>query len=713
MGLVPTENPRLCPSGSLTRGARLIGKMLLVLTISRSLQGTDSALISIDDLVSRVQIASISISPDGTRVAYLTTKGLARRNMYEIELRLVATTGDADSVLLDRYYLSPQETFEADTGVVRFTVGEFAWRSDSRELAYTTHGIHGMDLRVRTISSGKERKILRGFPELEITSTTNTQGLLSIETVSPLRSKPGSVSSLPPDLALLIKDGYRFYGPLENPKPRGRSLIQNWTYDWKTLPTRYKSSAAYRGLPEEWQDVEERFPTNRQETITRTSDEHRSPDGNLMAMIEDSDINLQAPDKARRTSRVILRDLRRPLSPPRVVSRFEDAPSFVSILGWSKDGKQFYYLTQGSLFSSITSVTPEGKSREIYKEQAGLVAPSSGSEITPDARTLVLVRNTNTSPDELLKIDLRTGGATVLDSPNRRFGIKSPADVRFMRIDCCGGEYYGRLYLPNDYRAGLRLPIVFTNYISTPGFYASVGDELPILVFLEYGIAVFALHSRGANIISPAGDFRFEIERVDKPLRAMEWVREELGREGVIDPDRCGLTGVSYGAEIAMYAYWRSHMFRALSVATAGWEPMNYYLAGVTFSRFLDSRGLSLPEGQEYGNWKQLSASLNLHAGMPALLLQSPDQEEYFGNIELWLSLKRHKLPVEWLLYPNEGHVKRSPADRWWVYQRNLDWFRFWLLNEEDPDPTKAEQYKRWRQIKQESSPQPPAHAAP
>jgi hypothetical protein len=29
-----------------------------------------------------------------------------------------------------------------------------------------------------------------------------------------------------------------------------------------------------------------------------------------------------------------------------------------------------------------------------------------------------------------------------------------------------------------------------------------------------------------------------------------------------------------------------------------------------------------------------------------------------------------------------------------------VDWFRFWLLGQEDPDPAKAEQYKRWRAMR-------------
>jgi len=29
-----------------------------------------------------------------------------------------------------------------------------------------------------------------------------------------------------------------------------------------------------------------------------------------------------------------------------------------------------------------------------------------------------------------------------------------------------------------------------------------------------------------------------------------------------------------------------------------------------------------------------------------------------------------------------------------------VDWFRFWLKEEEDPDPGKAEQYARWRELR-------------
>ncbi|HEX7115087.1 MAG TPA: hypothetical protein VF193_08130 [Steroidobacter sp.] len=35
------------------------------------------------------------------------------------------------------------------------------------------------------------------------------------------------------------------------------------------------------------------------------------------------------------------------------------------------------------------------------------------------------------------------------------------------------------------------------------------------------------------------------------------------------------------------------------------------------------------------------------------------------------------------------------------IYRRNLDWFRFWLQDIEDPNPAKAEQYERWRKLRE------------
>ena len=52
-------------------------------------------------------------------------------------------------------------------------------------------------------------------------------------------------------------------------------------------------------------------------------------------------------------------------------------------------------------------------------------------------------------------------------------------------------------------------------------------------------------------------------------------------------------------------------------------------------------------------------------------------------------------------MFPNESHLKVLPRHQLAVYERNLDWFRFWLQDYVDPDPLKAPQlYQRWQAMK-------------
>jgi hypothetical protein len=110
---------------------------------------------------------------------------------------------------------------------------------------------------------------------------------------------------------------------------------------------------------------------------------------------------------------------------------------------------------------------------------------------------------------------------------------------------------------------------------------------------------------------SSSGDFRFEIGRVQKPLDAMEWIYHRLLSEGIVGADRIGVTGLSYGSEIAMYAYWRSKIFRAASVTNGSWDLTVMPFAGVRFASMLEGRGFPLAyDSAAISKWSQLSAAV-------------------------------------------------------------------------------------------------------
>ena len=92
--------------------------------------------------------------------------------------------------------------------------------------------------------------------------------------------------------------------------------------------------------------------------------------------------------------------------------------------------------------------------------------------------------------------------------------------------------------------------------------------------------------------------------------------------------------------------------------------------------------------------WKRLSAALdttNIHA---PLLMQLPEHEARL-SLELFSKLATARL-AEMHIFPFAAHIKAEPRQKLAAYQRNLDWFRYWLKDEIDPDPAKAGQYQRW-----------------
>ena len=58
-----------------------------------------------------------------------------------------------------------------------------------------------------------------------------------------------------------------------------------------------------------------------------------------------------------------------------------------------------------------------------------------------------------------------------------------------------------------------------------------------------------------------------------------------------------------------------------------------------------------------------------------------------------------HK-PVDLMMLNTDEHVLTNPAVRMASQGGSVDWFRFWLKDEEDSDPAKAEQYIRWRELR-------------
>ena len=99
--------------------------------------------------------------------------------------------------------------------------------------------------------------------------------------------------------------------------------------------------------------------------------------------------------------------------------------------------------------------------------------------------------------------------------------------------------------------------------------------------------------------------------------------------------------------------------------------------------------------------WFKDSVSFNFDKIQTPLRLEANDNPS--AIVEEWETFAALHLlnkPVELIFMPHGDHPVVKPWERMTSQQGNVDWFVFWLKKEEDPDPQKADQYARWRELR-------------
>lgn len=165
------------------------------------------------------------------------------------------------------------------------------------------------------------------------------------------------------------------------------------------------------------------------------------------------------------------------------------------------------------------------------------------------------------------------------------------------------------------------------------------------------------------------GDFRDIMTGVDAVLKAAP-----------VDSSRMGLMGWSYGGYVAMWTETQTDRFKAI-VAGAGlmnWQ--SYYGENQIDQWMIPYFGASVYEDPAvYARSSPVTFIKN--AKTPALILQGEYDEEVPApqSFEFWHALKTLNVPTELVVYRDEGHGIRKPADQIDMLDRIVAWFGKYL----------------------------------
>ena len=312
---------------------------------------------------------------------------------------------------------------------------------------------------------------------------------------------------------------------------------------------------------------------------------------------------------------------------------------------------------------------------------------------------LVCVAADADRPPRLERIDLESGRRSVLFDPNVALAHDMAASVPvhpISWIDAEGTRFTGQFY-PAKVK-GHRPPPLFITYYRCSGFLrGGIGDEWPLATLAESGIAALCINT------APLQDDA--VERYEQGRAAVESVVDYLALRGDIDPARVGMGGLSFGAEVSMWTAMNSRVLRTISVSTPVISPMWrlwFGLWGDVFSSRLKRYWQLGTTKETPKRWRMISPSYDIGRVKVPVLMQMSEREYRFSLDYAVPLIKANRADV--YVFPNEPHQKFQPRHKLAVYERNLDWFRFWLLGYEDDDLSKVDQYARWRQMRKSAS---------
>lgn len=320
-----------------------------------------------------------------------------------------------------------------------------------------------------------------------------------------------------------------------------------------------------------------------------------------------------------------------------------------------------------------------------------------------------------TTPRRLVTIDTRRGTMRLLFDPNPEAAGWILGHVERLRFtNQVGLPAWGDLALPPDYHRGDKVPMVVVQYHSTGFLRGGTGDEYPVYALAARGIAVLSferppffaqsLPSLASWDAFTAANGKDWAER-RSILSSLEAGVRSAVATGTIDPARIGITGLSDGSSTARFALINAPgLFRAAAISTCCVEmrtTMTY--GGTAWADSLRAQGYPPATAEDLDFWRPYSMALNADRMTTPLLMQLADNE-YLLSLETVTALREHHQPVEMYVFPDEFHIKWHPAHRLAIYQRNIDWFAYWLLGQVDPDPAKAAQYRRWDAMRRPAS---------
>jgi hypothetical protein len=382
-----------------------------------------------------------------------------------------------------------------------------------------------------------------------------------------------------------------------------------------------------------------------------------------------------------------------------LASGFE--PGYERMLSVTFPPKANNEIVVGYVAIDPNSIFSRMKFKTYIRVAPGTWRSASDSERdTSSSNPIIEVKTSLTLAPQLVATDAKTGRSRVLWDPNPQLKNLEFGDPGLYRWkDNTGQSWSAILYKPKNLEQGKRYPLVIETHGYNEKVFQPSGGFPSAFAAQELASAgIVVLHmkdcpGRGSSLEGPCN------------VRGYESGVDQLVRDGLVDPNRVGITGFSRTVFYIMEALTMSKLHFAAASITDGMN-LGYFQhildAGPTKWADDDASMIGArPFGPGLQQWMEHSPEFQMDkVTTPLRIVANKTGPSILYMWEPYALLHEMNQPAEFVILDNSEHVVTNPAVRLAAQGGNVDWYRFWLQGYEDPDSSKAAQYRRWEAMR-------------
>jgi dipeptidyl aminopeptidase/acylaminoacyl peptidase len=309
-----------------------------------------------------------------------------------------------------------------------------------------------------------------------------------------------------------------------------------------------------------------------------------------------------------------------------------------------------------------------GKPLSFPKLQDGYV---QGVSFSPTEKNMIVNVISDRSPVNLYSFNFATQKFDKLtNSLNPEIDPTDLVDAEVVRFKSFDGlQIPAIFYKPKNAAAGNKVPALVWVH-GGPGGQSVAGYSQSIQYFVNHGYAILAVNNRGSSGYGKSFYKMDNRNHGDKDLKDCVWGKKWLAQQSYIDPAKIGIYGGSYGGfmslagiiqypnefKVGVDLFGVTNWLRTLQSIPAYWESFRKALYDEMGDPATDSVRL-----------RSISPLFNTDKiKTPLLVLQGSNDPRVLQveSDEIVAGAKKNGTPVEYVLFPDEGHGFRKKENQ-------------------------------------------------